>query len=103
MVAWTKRPEKNISVVDWRHESRLMWLKRLAICIGLIGIAGILVIGEGLGNQLSQRHESLLLAQQSSYCYCKLGKIIAWMPARTCHKRGGKCGQGSPSPPHKAH
>ncbi|MGO8880446.1 MAG: hypothetical protein ACLQMS_13165 [Desulfomonilaceae bacterium] len=91
MVSWTKRSEKTISVVGWRHEFRLMWLKRLAICIGLIGIAGIFVIGEGLGNQLSQRHERLLLAQQSSYCHCKMGKTIVWMPAKTCHKIGGKC------------
>lgn len=101
MVAWTRRSEKNISVLDWRHESRLMWLKRLAICIGLIGIAGIFVIREGLGNQLSQRHESLLLAQQSFYCHCKIGKTIVSIPAKTCHKIGGKCGQGSASPPHK--
>ncbi len=91
-----------MSVVGWRHKFRLMWLKSLTICIGLIGIAGIFVLGEGLGNQFSQRNESLLLAQQTSFCYCKIpGKKVVWMPANACHKRGGKCAPGSPAPPHK--
>lgn len=96
MVARTKRSPKNISIVGWKHASRLIWRKSLAIYLGLIGIAGIFAIGEGWGDQLSQWHESPLLAQQPNYCYCKLpGKKNVWMPASTCKKRGGKCAHGS--------
>ncbi|MGC8658306.1 MAG: hypothetical protein ACP5U1_04460 [Desulfomonilaceae bacterium] len=82
--------------MGWKSERRWMWFKCLVTYIGLIGIAGIFVVGEGLGSKLSERHTGLLLAQQANFCYCKLpeGKIV-WMPASTCKKRGGRCGRGS--------
>lgn len=78
------------------NESGLNWFKNLPIYIALIGIAGIFVIGEGFGNQLAQRQDSLLVAQQSPLCYCKIpGKKIVQMPASACRKRGGRCVHGS--------
>ena len=97
MVTRTKRSAKNVSVAVRRHESRFMWLKSLALYIGLIGVAGIFVIGDGLENQLTPWQDSLLVAQQSPLCYCKIpGKKIVQIPASTCRKRGGKCVHGSP-------